>query len=91
MRLANDFSMAIIVVLHQNKADNNPRGHLGAELTHKSELVVEIKKEDNVITIKQALSRDLEFECFGMKINTDGVTESCELKIKVDKRKFSTG
>ena len=38
----------IMCTLHTNKADNNARGHLGAEITQKSETVFLIQTDENI-------------------------------------------
>lgn len=79
MQLATELCIAIVVVIHQNKADGNIRGHLGAELSNKSETVVELTKKGDVIRVSPMLCRDIEFDPFGMRITEDGLTELCEL------------
>ena len=44
MKLSEVYNCGIIVVLHQNKADNNARGHLGTELTNKVETMLQLTK-----------------------------------------------
>lgn len=44
--IAETTGTCIICVLHQNKNDNNARGHLGSELTIKAESVIGVKTDE---------------------------------------------
>lgn len=68
----------IITVLHQNKGDQNPRGHVGAELQNKAETVlsVTVQKEDkNVSVVEAEQTRDKDFPSFAFKVNDLGFPE----------------
>lgn len=68
----------IITVLHQNKGDNNARGHVGTELINKAETVisVEVDKDDTSVSIVQVTeSRDMGFNGFAFNINADGLPQ----------------
>lgn len=65
----------IVCVLHQNKGDNNARGHLGSELIHKAETVLSVTKSENDknISIVQAeMCRNEEPDPFAFEI-IDGI------------------
>jgi hypothetical protein len=70
MKLSQDKNISIINVLHQNKNDLNARGHLGSELTNKSESIREVVKEGDISIIRSNL-RDRNFEdiAFGIDEN----------------------
>lgn len=66
----------IVTVLHQNKSDNNARGHIGTELINKAETVLSITKneQDKDISIVEAqMCRNIEPEPFAFEINEDGL------------------
>jgi len=68
----------LITVLHQNKADNNARGHVGSELTNKAESVmtVEVDKQDKAVSIVEpAQCREIDFAGFAFTVNADGLPE----------------
>jgi hypothetical protein len=68
----------LITVLHQNKADNNARGHVGSELTNKAETVisVEVDKQDKTVSIVEpAQCRGMDFQGFAFTINDAGMPE----------------
>ncbi|MCC4230035.1 AAA family ATPase [Zunongwangia profunda] len=84
----------IVTVLHQNKSDNNARGHIGTELINKSETVLSVTKneQDKDISIVEAqLCRNKEPEPFAFEINEDGlpiIAEDFELRTETRKNKF---
>jgi hypothetical protein len=62
----------IVCVLHQNKNDNNARGHLGTELVNKAETVISVKKpsDNKQISIVEAeYCREKEFGEFRFEID----------------------
>lgn len=75
IKWAEELGIAIIVILHQNKADNNARGHYGTELKNKSEIIVNVTKdkESGIYTIEPEDCRDREFEPIAFKIDDDGI------------------
>ena len=76
----------IIIVLHQNKSDNNARGHIGTELINKAETVLSVTKseQDNAISIVEAQQcRNLEPKSFAFEINEKGlpiIVENFEIR-----------
>lgn len=84
----------ILTVLHQNKGDNNARGHIGTELINKAETVLSVTKneQDKDISIVEAqMCRNKEPEPFAFEINEDGVpviVENFELRTETKKSKF---
>lgn len=68
----------IINVLHQNKADNNARGHLGTELTNKAETVISITADDSVSIVEAEYTREMSFKKFGFRINEASLPELCD-------------
>jgi hypothetical protein len=46
LRVASEKNVAIICVLHENKKDNNARGHIGTELMNKSSAIVRVTKDE---------------------------------------------
>ncbi|AOW08951.1 AAA family ATPase [Flavobacterium gilvum] len=66
----------ILTVLHQNKGDNNARGHIGTELINKAEIVLSVTalendKEISIVETQQCRNR--EPENFAFKIDEDGL------------------
>ena len=77
MSLSTEKNCGIVTVLHQNKSDNNARGHLGTELCNKSETVLQVAREDGIATVSPVFSRNQEIEPFSFRIGVDGLPEGC--------------
>lgn len=78
MQWTDDKQIHIHTILHQNKNDENARGHIGTELNNKAETImqVEVDKEDKNISIIEAIHiRDREFKPFAFRINEDALPE----------------
>ena len=76
MRWSSQYNLHIHTVLHLNKADDNVRGHIGTELNHKAETILQITKNDadgNISEVKASLVRDREFRPFAFSINEEGL------------------
>jgi len=61
----------IVTVLHQNKSDNNARGHLGTELMNKSEIVLSVTKQkgnEDISIVQPEQCRNKEPETFAFQI-----------------------
>ena len=65
----------VVTVLHQNKNDQNARGHIGTELINKAETVISIAKEkdETISTVKLEFSRDRDFQPFSFCIDDEGL------------------
>lgn len=62
----------IHTILHQNKGDENARGHIGTELSNKAETVLQVEKDEkdpDISTVKAAHIRAMNFEPFAFRIN----------------------
>lgn len=94
LKWTEELDIHIISVLHQNKSDNNARGHIGTELINKSETVLSVtKNEQNVdISIVEAqMCRNKDPEPFAFEINDDGIpvlVENYEIKTETKRNKF---
>lgn len=77
----------IVTVLHQNKGDNNARGHIGTELINKAETVLSVTKSDqdnNISIVNPEMCRNREPMPFAFEI-IDGlprIAENFELRTK---------
>jgi hypothetical protein len=66
------YDLHIHTVLHLNKNDNNPRGHIGTELENKAETVLIISKNiqnNSISEVKPIHMRDKEFTTFAFHID----------------------
>ena len=66
------YDLHIHTVLHLNKNDNNPRGHIGTELENKAETVLIISKNlqnNSISEVRPMHMRDKEFSTFALHID----------------------
>jgi hypothetical protein len=77
-------NLHIINVLHQNKTDNNPRGHIGSELLNKAETTIELEKDfkTEVTIVRCESSRNKPFESFAFTHSDDGLPVEVNLPMK---------
>ena len=76
MKWSEEKNILITTVLHQNKGDNNARGHIGTELNNKAETVLSISKstDNEMVSIVQAeMCRNLEPQSFAFEIDNNGI------------------
>jgi len=76
LKWTDEKQIHILNVLHQNKADNNARGHLGTELVNKAETVLSITKDsnnDSISIVEAEYCRDKEPQPLAFEINDDGL------------------
>jgi hypothetical protein len=70
MKVTGDKLLHVCTVLHQNKSDNNARGHLGTEIVNKAETVLSVTKDsDTISSVKAEFCRDREFKPFAFTID----------------------
>lgn len=88
LRWTEELNIHIIVLLHQNKTDQNARGHLGTELQNKAETVLSVTKDtkNKEISIVEAeFCRDKEPDPFAFEI-VDGLPKlSDDWQVKTSK------
>ncbi|MDR1517370.1 MAG: AAA family ATPase [Dysgonamonadaceae bacterium] len=78
MQWTDERQIHIHTILHQNKADENARGHIGTELNNKAETVLEVAKDkldSNISTVQAVHIRAMDFEPFAFRINEDAFPE----------------
>ena len=78
MRWTSQYNLHIHTVLHLNKADDNVRGHIGTELNHKAETILQISRNEDdgkVSEVHATLIRDRDFPPFAFQINDEGLPE----------------
>lgn len=78
MEWSSRYDLHIHCVLHQNKGDNNVRGHIGTEMNNKAETVLVITKSTtnpDISEVKAMHIREKEFRPFAFTVNEDGLPE----------------
>jgi hypothetical protein len=84
----------ITTVLHQNKSDNNARGHIGTELLNKAETVLSVTKneQDKDISVVEAQQcRNVEPVPFAFEINEAGlpvIVQDFKIRTETKQNKF---
>jgi hypothetical protein len=76
LKWTEERNIHIVTVLHQNKGDNNARGHIGTELVNKAETVlsVTVVENDKEVSIVEPLEcRNREPESIAFSITDDGL------------------
>lgn len=79
----------IVTVLHQNKRDENARGHVGTELVNKAETVLSVSidpQDKNVSVVEPEFCRDMEPDIFAFTVNEFGLPELMDDWEKVEKK-----
>ncbi|PCJ00177.1 MAG: mobilization protein [Flavobacteriales bacterium] len=94
LKWTEEKNIHIITVLHQNKSDNNARGHIGTELINKAETVLSVTKneQDKDISVVEAQQcRNREPRSFAFEINENGLPELVEdFEIRTSTKKDAT-
>ncbi len=73
-----EFNLHLHTVIHQNKGDENARGHIGTEINNKSETVLRVEKDKNddaISTVEAVYIRDISFPSFAFRINGEALPE----------------
>jgi hypothetical protein len=94
LKWTEEKNIHIVTVLHQNKSDNNARGHIGTELINKAETVLSVTKNEqnkDISIVEAQMCRNIEPEPFAFEINEDGLpilVENFELRTESNNKKF---
>jgi hypothetical protein len=96
MKWSEERNIHIMTVLHQNKGDNNARGHLGTELINKAETVISVTKNTKnpaVSIVAAEYCREEEFSPFALGVNQEAlpyVAEDWSPSDKDNQKKMNT-
>ncbi len=85
LKWTGERNIHIICILHQNKSDNNARGHIGTELVNKAETVLSVTKDGDFSIVQVTESRDISSSPFSFIIDTDGLPMIADAPIKKSK------
>ena len=81
MRWTDEYQIHIHTVLHQNKGDENARGHIGTEINNKAETIIKVEKEkpdENISKVSAVFTRAQTFPTFAFRINDHILPELVE-------------
>lgn len=93
MQWTDDRQIHIHTILHQNKGDENARGHIGTELNNKAETILQVTKsqfDGNISEVKAMHIREREFQPFAFRINREALPELVEDYAFTQERKPTT-
>ena len=93
MKWSEERNIHIVTVLHQNKSDNNARGHIGTELINKAETVLSVTKAEadtNISIVEPQQCRNFEPETFAFEIIDElpVIAENFEIRTETKKTRF---
>lgn len=73
--LITTYNPHVCEILHQNKGDVNPRGHIGTELQNKAQVTIDLSKDEKTgdTVVKCESARDLEFDTFTFTHDPQGL------------------
>jgi hypothetical protein len=92
LKWTEEKNIHIVTVLHQNKSDNNARGHIGTELINKAETVLSVtkyEKNKDISIVEPQMCRNIEPEPFAFEINEEGLPVLVENFEKRAETKFN--
>lgn len=81
MRWTDEYQIHIHTILHQNKGDENARGHIGTEINNKAETIIKVEKDksdENISMVSAVLTRAQTFLTFAFRINDHILPELVE-------------
>jgi hypothetical protein len=81
MRWTDEYQIHIHTILHQNKGDENARGHIGTEINNKAETIIKVEKDksnENISKVSAVLTRAQTFPTFAFRINDHILPELVE-------------
>jgi hypothetical protein len=93
LKWTEERNIHVLTVLHQNKSDNNARGHIGTELINKAETVLAISKADenkDISIVEPQQCRNKEPETFAFEIIDDLPSIAEDYKIRTESRRKQT-
>ncbi len=76
LKWTQKYKIYLITVLHQNKGDENARGHLGTEMVNKAEIVLSVSVDPQnrkISVVEPTHTRDREPEIFAFTVDENGL------------------
>ena len=78
MQWTDEYQIHLHTILHQNKSDENARGHIGTEINNKAETIIQIDKDkddSNISKVESVHTRSKDFLPFAFCINAQSLPE----------------
>lgn len=74
MKWADNYNIHVLTILHQNKGNENARGHLGSEMVNKAETVIKVSQNTaQQIIAEPEQTRGKPFEAFALIRDDNGI------------------
>ena len=73
MKWTHELNIHIITVIHQNKGDNNAKGHLGSLIFQKAETVLSVEKDGDTSRVSPSHSRGIDIQPLSFSIDENGL------------------
>ncbi|WP_336128369.1 AAA family ATPase [Mesoflavibacter sp. CH_XMU1422-2] len=73
MKWTYDLNIHIITIVHQNKGDNNAKGHLGSLIYQKAQTVLDVEKDGEVSKVFPSHSRGIDINPLSFSVDKQGL------------------
>ena len=73
MKWTAELNIHLITIVHQNKGDNNAKGHLGSIILQKAETVLSIEKDGDISHVTPSYSRDIDIQPMSFSVDENGL------------------
>lgn len=73
MKWTFELNIHIITIVHQNKGDNNAKGHLGSLILQKAETVLSIQRDGDISNVESTHSRGIEIQPMSFSVDDFGL------------------
>lgn len=73
MKWTAELNIHLITIVHQNKGDNNAKGHLGSIILQKAETVLSVEKDRDISTVTPSHSRGIDIQPISFSVNENGL------------------
>ena len=79
MRISADYNCSVLFVLHENKSDENMRGHIGTMSAQKCADVFQVEKQkDGTFNVTECECRNISISDFSFAIDSQGIPRSVQ-------------
>lgn len=73
MKWTAELNIHLITIVHQNKGDNNAKGHLGSIILQKSETVLSVEKDKEISIVTPSHSRGIDINPISFSVDENGL------------------
>tara|TARA_R110002126_G_scaffold39767_1_gene117568 strand:+ start:29174 stop:30337 length:1164 start_codon:yes stop_codon:yes gene_type:complete len=73
MKWTAELNIHLITIVHQNKGDNNAKGHLGSIILQKAETVLSVEKDREISNVTASHSRGIDINPISFSVDEKGL------------------